>query len=139
MNIENGCDREWERFTRLQPSLGIEVAEMFCALELTRPVTLWFCDGSPDRSDVSDGFHEWGRHKSLIVVRVYPPHTMPNRAVAWMSAHELRHAYQSVNDLFKNESVNLPHDDIPSEKDANSWASEFTDFDGVTWWNEKMK
>lgn len=117
-------------YHRLTPELVSYIMDVGYELRLlaSRDITLAFVDGEDPR--YNDGFHEWGMVKSLVLVRVWDREAMPDIALEWIIAHELCHVRQALDNSPLLESEEL------YEKEAEDWATEYTGYDGVEWYNK---
>ena len=120
--------------------------ELYRDLGMQNPVTLIFRDYQP----VADGIYLGGWCEPNAVghyfVYVWLRDEMKPDALKWMVAHEMRHAKQGQEGMEWDdpepqsyEEYCAIHDTLREEADADQWATRYTGFDGVDWWDEVMR
>ena len=138
---------------------NIDSLERYLELE-DYDILVYFIDHDPDWGEYRGGWHEAGLDGSLIQIEVWDRRKTPVSMIKWLIAHEIRHAYQTWRGLYtggqydkivpaflKYDGLAKPnkefmrkwHDQLPEEVDADSFANEYTDFNGVEWWDKVIE
>lgn len=92
------------------------------------------------------GENVWGLEGSFTHIHVCKADMMPDDALKWMIAHELRHAFQSHFNVEFDEpepasyaSYLSDHNYRAEEIDADKYADLVTSYDGNKWWRDVVE